>query len=334
VPHSAGHVPPRGTQCASVPSSYKARPPGVLAWSPGSAARAAGCCQGISPQLTCLVYRSALSQRRTWHHTRARTLHVSALPECRIAAYACARARTPRPRRGTRGRALSWRLRRAAPLPRALRLIGTRARTTQRRYWGPCSRVRSGRPGQRAPRRRAPLDAMGQRPFGCPPSAAAASAARRPRLARVLGAQGCRYAASAARARGRLALHTPCPAVPGAPRPLRRRQSMPVRARCGRGYRLGANLARRTGGKADRLTAGATPASAAAVYMHMKPAGWQRSRPRARRSKLCVGKGRADAAALQLAAACAREPVLRRASTRSALAACLCAAGGPRNLVT
>jgi len=163
----------------------------------------------------------------------------------RIAAYACARARTPRPGRRMRGRALSRRLKRAAPPPRALRPTGPRATTAPCWFRGPCSRVRSGRPGQRPPRRRAPLDAMGQRSRGCPPSAGAASATRRPRPSRMLGAQGRRHAASAARARVRQALHTPCPAVPGAQRPLRRRRSMPVRARCGQGWRLGANLVQR-----------------------------------------------------------------------------------------
>jgi len=38
------------------PSSYRACPPGVLAWSLCSAARAAGCCQGNSPPWTCLLH--------------------------------------------------------------------------------------------------------------------------------------------------------------------------------------------------------------------------------------------------------------------------------------
>ncbi len=162
-----------------------------------------------------------------------------------VSACACARAQMPQRRTGTRGCALSQRLRRAAPLPRTLTRTAPRARTMPCWYRGPCSRVRSGRPGQRPPRRRAPLDAMGRRLCGCPPSAGAASAARRPRPSRVLGAQECRHAASAARARGRQALHTPCQAVPGAQRALRRRRSMPVRARCGRGYRLGADVPQR-----------------------------------------------------------------------------------------
>jgi hypothetical protein len=143
-----------------------------------------------------------------------------------------------RPRSGTRGCALTRKLRRAAPRLRALRPTGPRARGKPCWYRGRRSRVRSGGPGQRAPRRRAPLDAMGRRPCGCPPNAGAASAARRPRLA-----QGCRHAASAARARGRQAQYTHCLAVLGAQRPLRRRRFMRVRARCGQGWSLRANLA-------------------------------------------------------------------------------------------
>jgi len=152
------------------------------------------------------------------------------ISECSITACACARARMPRSRTGTRGCALSRRLRRAAPRPRALRPTGPRARRTPCWYRWRRSRVRSGGSGQRPPRRRAPLDAMGRRPCGCPASAGAASAARPPRPPRVLGAQGRRRAASATRTSGRQALHTPRPAVPGAHRPLRRRRSMAVRA--------------------------------------------------------------------------------------------------------
>jgi len=147
----------------------------------------------------------------------------------------------PQRRTGMRGRALSRRIRRAAPRPRALGRTGPRTGTAQCWYRGPCSRVRSGRPGQRALRRRAPPDAMGRRLCGCPSSAGAAPAAQRTRPSRMLGAQGC-HAASAARARGRQALHTPCQAFPGAQRALRRRRSMPARARCGQGHRLRANL--------------------------------------------------------------------------------------------
>ena len=167
------------------------------------------------------------------------------LSECSIAAGACARARMPRSRTGTRGCALSRRLRRAAPRPRALRPTGPRARRTPCWYRGRRSRVRSRGSGQRPPRRRAPLDAMGRRPVDARRARGAASATRPPRPPRVLGAQGRRRAASATRASGRQALHTPRPAVPGAHRPLRRRRSMAVRARCGQGWRLGANLVQR-----------------------------------------------------------------------------------------
>jgi len=149
----------------------------------------------------------------------------------------------PRSRTETRGCALSRRLRRAAPRPRALRPTGPRARRTpcwcRRRSW-----VCSGRLGQRPPRRRARLDAMGRRPCGCPPSAGPASAAPQPRHSRVLGAQGCPRTASATRASGRQALHTPRLALLGVQRPPLRRRAMAVRARCGQGSRLGANLLR------------------------------------------------------------------------------------------
>ncbi len=199
-------------------------------------ANAAGCCQGNRLPQTFLVHGSALSQLRTCimpGHGHCMLLLWRAVSAC-----ACARARMLRPRSGTRGCALTRKLRRATPRLRALRPTEPRARGKPCWYRGRRSRVRSGGPGQRPPRRRAPLDATGRRPCGCPPNAGAASAARRPRLA-----QGCRHAASVARARGRQALHTPCPAVLGAQRPLRRRRSMPVRARRGQGYRLGMNLA-------------------------------------------------------------------------------------------
>ncbi len=191
------------------PSSYRACPPGVLAWSLGSVASAAGCCQGNSPPWIWLLHRSTLSRLRTLHHARARPSHVSALSKCRIAACACARARMPRSRSGTRGCTLRRRLRHAAPPPRALRPTGPRARRTPCWCRGLRSWVCSGRLGQAPPRRRAPLDATGRRPCGCPPSADAASAARPPRPLLMLGAQACRHAASAAGARGRQALQTP-----------------------------------------------------------------------------------------------------------------------------
>jgi len=168
------------------------------------------------------------------HHATARTPHVLLLLECSIDTCACARARRLRQRWGTRGCALSRSLRRAPLRPQALRPTGPRAKATLCWHGVRRSRVRSGRLGQGPPRRRAPLDAMGWRPCGCPPSAGAASAARRPRRIGMLGTQGRRHTASAARARGRQARHTPCSAVPGAQRPLRRRRSMPVRAQCGR----------------------------------------------------------------------------------------------------
>ena len=178
------------------------------------------------------------------YYARAWTSHFFALLECSNAACACARAQMLRSRSATRGCSLSRRLRRAAPRLCALRPTGPRPMRT------PCwcrrrSRACSGGPGQRPPRRRAPLDATGRRPCGCPPSAGSAPAARRPRPSPVLGAQGCQHTASAARASGRQALQTPRPALLGAHRPPRRRRSMAVWARCGQGYRLRANLPQR-----------------------------------------------------------------------------------------
>ncbi len=60
-----------------------------------------------------------------------------------------------------------------------------------------------------------------------------------------------------------------------------------------------------------RVVGGGDSASLGSCLMRVRPAGWRRPLRCARRSKLCVGKAGADAAALQLAALTASDPPLR-----------------------
>jgi hypothetical protein len=213
-----------------------------------------------------------------------------------VSACACARAWMLRPRSGTRGRALSRRLRRAPPRPRALRPTEPRAKATLCWHGGRRSRVRSGRPGQRPPRRLRRWTPCG----GARVSARRARAQRQRRGGRPWHRCAGMRPAWRARAGDRPCIHLiqrsrahkdPCAAA----------ALCPCKRDMAEGVGSG-QTCRSTHRRQGRVVGGRGSASLGSSLMRVRPGGWPRPLRRARLSKLCVGKAGTDAAALQLAA--------------------------------
>ena len=94
-------------------------------------------------------------------------------------------------------------------------------------------------------------------------------------------------------------------------------------------YDIGSGRNRRsTNRRRDRAAdGGRRPGGRSSCVKHVRPAGWRRSRSRSRRSRLCVGKGGADMAPLQLAALSAGGLSLHCWRAELATRSDVCAAG-------